>query len=355
MVMSPEEYCKRLSAYEDTFHHSKETGIILHRWAKRMTESKSYDYYIEKLQENNSMKNLYYSQFDLSLKYMRKTNKNNKPLLDNGFSPDVFLKNLCYSENFSDLSLWALFILIERVSFQFADEFGRKKRREEGLTYSLFDRIGISGDDYEEIPYDVQNYIPSESGIKYLDLQIERRETDTGGDCVVFIEHNFDNNNVVIPVVLQAKRYSEGVVSINQKPKDKEYQFITLRDGEYPSAYLLFYNPSTRSNCRVLPPLIKSTDDIDCESIPTTTNAFESSQTVGSFILRTLRTENKYRYESPEIAMKSIINNIDICDLDSIIVFSTLEGAGPRFQKAWDDHPTVKKLLGRGWSGSQPS
>jgi hypothetical protein len=340
MTTSVDDFVRNLVDYDETFNHSLEVGIRLKNWAASLKNYKSYNNFSQMLSENDSMKDLYFSQFDLSLTYMRSVRSAERTLLNETSSPESFINDLCSSETFKDISLWALFILVEKASFRFSDEFANKKRREEALTYSLIDRVGIEADNYQDIPYEVKKYIPAESGIKYLDLQINRRETKTGGDAVIFVEHRYQNlEYVVIPIVLQAKRYSDGVVDISYKPKDGDYQFFTLRDGKYPSAYLLFENNSEGHQSGFRPPLIKMVDDIECCSVPKTTSALENTQTLGSFILRILRTETKYIYKTPEDAVSSIISEININDIDTIAVFSTVENAGPRFQSAWDDHP----------------
>lgn len=341
MVITQEDVLNSWDDFKKEVGYNLEDCLRMRSWSEGVKNRKSYKKYINSLKRNESMRNTLLSAFSEDEIYFRNFSWEIDDPLNYSGDIEEFVSNLLNPEIFRDTSLWALFILLERVSYNFSDTVLSIQKLEPALTELLFDRVNSNVEKTREIEHILNKTLPVSCGIFSIDLQVKRREKKTGGDILLFIEHD----GTIIPVVIQSKRFEGKNVDISQASDDGVYQFDTLRKGLYPSAYLFFENPEYAPEEGNLPPLLKVTSDIECKGEPTTTSAYEKTLTLGEFLIKMLRDELEYNFSNIKEAMDSVLPKIDIRNLQIVAVCSSTENASIRFQNEWDKNDIIKRLI----------
>lgn len=252
------------------------------------------------------------------------------------FKAYTFLFTSCPA-SFKSFEIWALYQAAQESELEFLDDCATPNI-ETALTGIFLKNLKIYSNLVQSKYKKYLSIAGSELNVKKLELQVQNRERDTGGDFALLFEWKDVRNELKIcPIIFQAKRVADLDADIGQRNKNTGLQFDLLSRSKANPVYI-FYNCNTvglTENPRL--PTVKKAKDISISGNAYKTSSVEGVVSFSVFLLDVMSSTSFFSTDSRTVALKEILAGIDDMELSNIVTFSVDPAALLEYQNEYQE------------------
>lgn len=247
--------------------------------------------------------------------------------------------------SFFSFEVWALIQAVQDAELAFL-EVCSTENIEVQLTGHLIQLLTSKS---ERVQSKYERYL-SQSGarlsVQKLELQVKKREKDTGGDFALLFEWTDVHGDLKIcPVVFQAKRSVPVEVDISQSNPESGLQLAVLAKSTCNPSYI-FYNCDSQGELQA-PRLatVKSVKSVLLDGLPSKTHSMQGSLSLSVFIIDVLSGGDYGVVDSRTAAIKAILPSAEKAGLAEIITLGTDPAALLEYETAYETYLRANRKL----------
>ncbi|WP_162621557.1 hypothetical protein [Stutzerimonas frequens] len=249
--------------------------------------------------------------------------------------------------SFSSFEAWALIQVAQEAEREFLQAC-LTPNNEVQLTGQLIQLLTLKSKIIQNRYSDYLLDLGAQLNVKKLELQVQNRERETGGDFALLFEwRDIDKNLRVCPVIFQAKR-SVGVdVDISQKGSNSESQLAVLSRSKCNPSYIFYNCDSQGSLSEPRLPTVKRVRDVT--GTGSRTSSIQDSLSLSIFVLDIMAGNSYFVASSRREALNAILPGVEERELASITTFSSDPSALPNYKSEYALYLSIKSKhnLGR--------
>lgn len=221
---------------------------------------------------------------------------------------------------FEPFETWVLFQALQECEIDLLDTCSTPNI-EISLTAALLSTLKLISKNLQDKYRKELSIMGSELNLKKLELQVQNRESSTGGDFALLLEWRNTNGSInICPIVFQAKRTTGLQVDISQSNVNHGKQLDILSRSKCNPAYI-FYNCDTQG-VTTYPrlPAVKKISDIDKNT--KWTSSVEDVLSLSVFMLNLMSNNKVFTTKSRREALDEILVGVNELELSNIVTFS---------------------------------
>lgn len=223
---------------------------------------------------------------------------------------------------FEFFDTWVLLQVIQECEFELLD-YCSQENREESITTELSTILTNKSKSLRQKYNEYLSAIDSELSLQKLELQIQNRESKTGGDFALILEWRDGMGGMnICPMIFQAKRAVHIDADISKHHIIYGYQFDVLSKSKCNPAYI-FYNCDTQKNIKwPRLPTVKSVSSITNFAPPYKTNVIENTLSLSVYMLQLMSDKRTFKTKSRKEALDQILIGVEESSLKEIVTLS---------------------------------
>jgi hypothetical protein len=244
---------------------------------------------------------------------------------------------------FESFEIWVLMQALQECELKFL-EVCSTPNDEPSLTAHLLSTLNSKAESLQDKYVKPLSITGSQLNLKKLELQVQNRESLTGGDFALLLEWKDIRGEIkVCPIVFQAKRTSTAHADISQKNKKHGYQFKTLSRSKCNPAYI-FYNCDTQG-ITTAPrlPTVKSIADIEPMTNSLKTSTVDKALSLSVFILHVMTSNDIFTTKSRKNALHEILVGVNELELSNIVTLSVDPNAIQKYELEYKNYLAKQK------------
>ncbi|MFQ2667416.1 hypothetical protein ACK3ZY_09840 [Aeromonas caviae] len=242
---------------------------------------------------------------------------------------------------FEPFEIWVLFQAIQECEIDFLDTCSTPNV-EISLTAALLSTLRLISRNLNDKYRKELSIMGSELSLNKLELQVQNRESSTGGDFALLLEWRSANGLInICPVVFQAKRTTGLQVDISQSNLNHGKQLDILSRSKCNPAYI-FYNCDTQG-ATTYPrlPAVKKISDIGKDT--KWTSSVEDVLSLSVFMLNLMSSNDVFTTKSRREALDEILVGVNELELSNIATFSVDPNAIKEYEFEYRKHLARQK------------